>query len=228
MASAPYKTPCGLYIDLANPRINSIRLSDIAWNLASICRYGGSTLDHYSVAQHCVLMDSMFLLHTINPLPTVWPIQVQSLIKASDNDSSLLKRLRIELMLHDASEAYLGDIPSPLKNLLPQYKVIEAQWMEVIRTAFHLPPLLDMSKEDEDIQAFVKCMDILALHIERRWVQVKDAQTPPVGVWGEEESCPVIQATAENWLSLIDQSFWGRETARKAFEGRFNLIARLS
>lgn len=82
------------------------RIEDIAFALANINRYGGHA-GLYSVAQHCVLVS----------------MQLQPDLKLSG-------------LLHDAPEAYLGDIPSPLKALLPDYKVLEQQYHEVIDIHF--------------------------------------------------------------------------------------------
>lgn len=233
MANSLYKTPSGIYVDLVNPQEDRIKLSDIAWNLASICRYGGSTLGHYSVAQHCVFMDTLFLLRSFNDLDaiwtdgldTIWSEQIKDIVKESENNAALCKRIRMEILLHDASEAYLGDIPSPLKQLLPEYKAIEKQWMKAIRSAFNLPPNINNDPQGQAINLLVKSLDDLSLQIERRWVQVADAEKYPVGAWNEQNEA--MQTMAEQWIPIVDKSFWSREVARKVFESRYNLIEKI-
>lgn len=100
---AYFATSSGRLIDLTKLSEKDIHLSDIAHGLTKICRYGGSLgLDtHYSVASH-----SMNLAY--------WCIDNNYPIEAAKH-----------ALLHDASEAYLGDIVSGLKQLLPDYKNIE-------------------------------------------------------------------------------------------------------
>ena len=97
-------------VDFLKPDPNSIRIEDIAHALSLINRYGGHTPYPYSVAQHCVLASQ------------VAPAG-----------------LELEALLHDAQEAYVGDMPTPLKALLPEYKVIEDRLEAVIRKKFGLP-----------------------------------------------------------------------------------------
>ncbi len=83
-------TYTGKIFDLLNPKPEMVCIEDIAHSLAYQCRYTGHTRFFYSVAQHCVLMAE-------NP----------------DLPGDPLKKL-----LHDAAEAYIGDIASPWKKLL--------------------------------------------------------------------------------------------------------------
>lgn len=83
-------TYTGKAFDLLNPKPKMVCIEDIAHSLAYQCRYTGHTREFYSVAQHCVLMA------TNSDLP----------------GDSMAK------LLHDADEAYIGDIARPWKNLL--------------------------------------------------------------------------------------------------------------
>lgn len=94
-------------MDFSDPRPDMFDVFDIAWALSRIQRYtghAGATLDmHYSVAEHCVLGARM--LQGVDALA---------------------------FLMHDASEAYMNDIASPLKKLLPDYCIIEKQIMDII------------------------------------------------------------------------------------------------
>ena len=78
---------------------------DVAHALGMTCRYGGHTASFYSVAEHCCLLAD----HAI----------------ATTGDA----RLALDLLIHDAAEAYLGDIPRPLKACLP------AEWKKIEKAA---------------------------------------------------------------------------------------------
>lgn len=69
--------------------------------------------------------------------------------------------LRLECLMHDFVEAYLGDVSSPLKSLLPEYKALEVKHERAIREAFCLP---EPSPED---RARIKQMDWRAYEIDR-------------------------------------------------------------
>lgn len=78
-----------------DPRPSDIHLVDIANALARICRFGGHvTVPHYSVAQHSVLVVSI-----VDRQRSVTP-----------------SALRRAALLHDAAEAYVGDVIRPLKH----------------------------------------------------------------------------------------------------------------
>jgi hypothetical protein len=76
-----------------DPREDDVCVEDIAWSLAKICRFGGHTPVHYSVAQHCV--------------------EGARVLKEETGDPGLA----LAFLLHDASEAYLGDMVRPIKHL---------------------------------------------------------------------------------------------------------------
>lgn len=94
-----------------NLRAEQVRLDDICYALGNICRYGGHCHCHYSVAEHTLdVMDRVQLA-------------------THDEESELYAGL------HDAAEAYIGDIPSPIKDRLG-IPVIEDQIQRVICEAF--------------------------------------------------------------------------------------------
>jgi uncharacterized protein len=90
-----------------NPREQDIAIEDIAHALSLICRYGGHCLKFYSVAEHCVLMAA-----------------------------KALAPLKLTTLLHDASEAYLGDVIRPLKRNFTAYKAAEMAVEQVIASKF--------------------------------------------------------------------------------------------
>jgi uncharacterized protein len=96
------------------PEENVYRIEDIAHALSNVCRYGGHTKYHYSVAQHCLAMAAL----------------------CTD------KKSKLYALLHDATEAYLGDIPRPLKNsgFYKEYKLVELAMSNAIYSSFGLSP----------------------------------------------------------------------------------------
>lgn len=130
--SAPYvSTFLGNRFYLTNPHIDDVAIEDIAHGLAYQCRFNGQTRAFYSVAQHSLM--------------------VMALVPAE---------LRFAALLHDAAEAYLGDMVKPLKNLFPEFSVIEARVMEIIGQRFDI----DLSHLDPAI----KHADLIALATEKR------------------------------------------------------------
>lgn len=116
------ETRSGARVDLLCPRPASITIDDIAWSLSRTARFNGHTdgCSPYSVAQH-----------------SVWVAQVVQDLFDADPVTTL------QALLHDAHEAYTGDIASPLKHLpalRPHIKAIERGLQEAIHVAFDVPP----------------------------------------------------------------------------------------
>ena len=93
-----------------DPRPEQICIEDIAHGLSMLCRFVGQCRFFFSVAEHS--------------------IAVARLLPAN---------LKLFGLLHDASEAYLADLPRPVKAGLPEYKAIEANVERVIAEKFELP-----------------------------------------------------------------------------------------
>lgn len=104
----------GAWFDFCAPADSEFTVDDIAHGLANICRYSGQCSRFYSVAEHSLLV------------------------------SDTATGFEFEALLHDAAEAFLGDITRPLKQMLPEYKRIEAEVERAILERFGvqwpLPP----------------------------------------------------------------------------------------
>lgn len=111
------ETASGISFRPLSPRIEDIEIEDIAHALANQCRFSGHTRFHYSVAQHSVY--------------------VSRLIRRNGYD----KQTQLWGLLHDASEAYLVDLPSPLKEHpgFAYYKIFERRLMRAVCDRFGLP-----------------------------------------------------------------------------------------
>jgi hypothetical protein len=97
----------GTVVDLADPSFDRVTLLDVAHGLAHICRFTGHTRRFYSVAEHSV--------HASYLVPAT---------------------LAADALLHDAHEALIGDVSSPLKSLLPDYQAMEARVEAGVRRRF--------------------------------------------------------------------------------------------
>jgi hypothetical protein len=104
-----------------SPRAADIDAADIAHALSLLCRYGGHVDRFYSVAEHCVLMS-----------------------RAVPPEDALAA------LLHDATEAYIVDVPRPLKRQLPGYREIEQAVWHAIAVRFGLDLALPASVHEAD------------------------------------------------------------------------------
>jgi 5'-deoxynucleotidase YfbR-like HD superfamily hydrolase len=109
MNSTTIQTASGRLIDLAKFRVGDVRLADISHALSLLNRFTGHSSVPYSVAQHS--------------------IHVSTLVP---------EELALCGLMHDASEAYLGDVSAPLKSMLPCYREIEDSVQRTIARAFGL------------------------------------------------------------------------------------------
>jgi len=114
------------------PRYEDIDIRDIAHALANLCRYGGHVETFYSVAQHCVLVSRV-----VPP------------------------ELALMGLLHDASEAYLIDVPRPIKHSVGMegYRAAEKTLQAAIYRKYGLDP---------DEPAAIKTADNQLLRTEQR------------------------------------------------------------
>jgi hypothetical protein len=125
-----FTSATGKKLYLFEPTPDQIDILDIAHALSNICRWGGHSLEFFSVADHC------------------WA--VSNLVPEED---------ALAALLHDATEAYLGDVITPLKRVLPSYELLERAWWECIADHFRISRELPRS---------VKVADRFMLECERR------------------------------------------------------------
>jgi len=125
----------GKHIDPTNPDINLVFVEDIAHALSLTCRGNGHVKTFYSVAQHCIYCAEEAM------------------------GRGYEKRLCLALLLHDASEAYMSDVPRPFKQYLPEYIQKEEELLEKIYGKFLGSPLTDSEQKklkeiDDDLLYF--------------------------------------------------------------------------
>ncbi|MET0559736.1 MAG: hypothetical protein ABW065_13880 [Solirubrobacterales bacterium] len=183
--SAPTRKPdgsihtvSGRWIDPLAPDPASIEIEDIAQALANQCRFGGHCRAFYSVAQHSVHVAEV----------------CEQRGGAADE--------ALAALMHDSSEAYLVDLPHPLKHRSPlgaPYKLAEARLEEAIRERFGLAPP----------DAELKAIDRALLATERR--AIASGGDP----WPELEGIEPLE---------IEIDPWGPPRARREFLASFERL----
>lgn len=171
------QTYSGLEIRPLQPRVEDFTIEDIAHGLSHACRFAGQVRTFYSVAQHSVLVS--------HALPT---------------------SLALWGLLHDASEAYLSDVPAPVKvtDALAGYRAIEALLQRTVYQAFGLTGEEPSELRDAD----------LALRIlEARALMTPEAAARIAG--HEPEGLVLPPFTIRPWTSMA---------AKAAFLQRFQQL----
>lgn len=108
------RTASGRWFNLLDPSREQIHIPDIATALAHVNRFGGHTPVPYSVGEHS--------------------LNVAAMLERQFGDPSLT----LYGLLHDATEAYLGDVVRPLKHSLPEYVAVENRLANVIGQKYGL------------------------------------------------------------------------------------------
>lgn len=143
------QTWSGVALDLLDPKPTDIHAEDIAAALSKINRFTGHTSSPYSVASH-----SLLVMHYARP------------------------EHRLQALLHDAAEYAVGDVSTPLKAMVPQFRKIEDRVHAAICARFDLPPKIP----DE-----VKAIDLALL-----WHEAAVLLGDPPKPWGAFKSGKIM------------------------------------
>lgn len=134
-------------------KLSQVDIRDISHALSNLCRYSGQCRKFYSVAEHSVLVSRI--------IRSMWPDDVES---------------RWAGLLHDATEAYVGDITTPLKILLPKFievedslamdiaKVLKVKWTKQTHSRVKIADMIALSTEARKLFADVSHWDSIKLY----------------------------------------------------------------
>jgi len=162
-------------------------IAEIAHALSNACRYGGHCSQYYSVAEHSVLVSEI-----AEELDLCDPF---------------------EALMHDASEAYICDIPGPWKHMLPDYQALEAQLEWKLQEFFKLPKKTTGCKE----------ADLIALMVEGRALLTSRGESMiEGGIPGH------YGPAADAWIATHGRSVFGLSPAgaRTSFMHRYEKLMR--
>jgi len=101
------RTRSGKYLDVFNPNPDDIDILDIAWGLSGEGRFGNQLSRHYPVAEHSMMCADLA------------PAE-----------------LKFSMLMHDASDAYIGDLAGPIKKKLNEFRQLEENLMKAIANKF--------------------------------------------------------------------------------------------
>jgi 5'-deoxynucleotidase YfbR-like HD superfamily hydrolase len=121
-------------LDLNDLKPDQICIKDIAHNLSMLPRFCGNTRRPYTVLEHSLMVFQM--------------------VEAFTSDPNLL----LQALLHDATEAYIGDIPAPVKNAVPAIREFE--------TTKIWPAIADRFGIEHELDPMIKQADWAAFYAE--------------------------------------------------------------
>jgi hypothetical protein len=172
-------TYSGVKFVLRDSSVDGFKLGDIAHSLSMQCRYTGHTKLFYSVAEHCVLMSRY----------------------VEDPDC------KIVALYHDAVEAYVGDLVTPLKQSLPEYKVIEEEIEQRLYTwlGYSVPPRVKKLVKMLDTRIMLRERDVLLPNGCELWIedQVVTPLDTDIECWSPARAKKEYLKQAEKMMTLI-------------------------
>jgi hypothetical protein len=142
----------GTWFDFCAPNSSDFTIEDIAHGLANICRYSGQCRNFYSVAEHSILV------------------------------SDTAKGFEFEGLMHDAAEAFLGDITRPLKQMLPEFKRIEADVERAILDRFGIKGPIPPQVKQADLRVLAAEQNQIMPEGTDGWVRGQKVEPAPIVV----------------------------------------------
>ncbi|AUR88745.1 HD domain protein [Vibrio phage 2.117.O._10N.261.45.E9] len=159
----------GLVADLNKLKPEHLDLNVIAKGLSKLCRFGGHTDQFYSVAQHSII--------------------VSKLVPPS---------LAFAALMHDASEAYVQDLVTPIKRQLPDYEDLELMVMSQLAAYYDIADHIDhpeVKRADKHAQA----IEMHSLFPEGEmvkhhpWIQTFDLPHRGMPCWTPDEAAAAFK-----------------------------------
>ena len=180
------QTYTGRCVDLLKPKVDQINIQDIAVSLSRQCRFNGHCREFYSVAQHSCLVAA-----------AVWA-------DLFEMEADKAQPLVLWALMHDAAEAYCGDLVAPAKQILRhvddlEFDDLEARLMRTICRRFGMEP---------HQPAIVKNFDLRLLATERRDLMGecrRDWQLPvaplsqKIEPWNSEQAAHIFFCEFQRW-----------------------------
>ena len=163
----------GQQVDIESPKAETICIEDIAHALSFLCRGSGQANIFFSVARHCVCCAREAMAQELS------------------------REVILACLLHDASEAYMTDVPKPIKdNLIPQYRTYEDALLGVIYEKF-----VGRALTEEEL-AQVALIDRLLLQYDLRYLLNMDVELPEIHIPLNYEYIP-FETAREDYLTLF-------------------------
>ena len=169
-------TYTGKYFEPANPDPEAICVEDIAHALSLVCRANGHVKSFWSVGQHCICCAK----------------EAQA--------RGLSDRMVLACLLHDASECFMSDVPSPYKHELPEFRRHEERLLDIVYEKY-----LGSSLSDEEERQLKEIDDAMLWYDLHYLLHEKQEKEPPTIHIELDYTVRPFQDVEEEYLSIYHQ-----------------------